>query len=362
MATLGKAESFFDRATGFERGSLAKAVIQTYRSYGTHDVLHVKGRVLQDRKIARAGASDSKWRTLALLLKRALSREISGATVTAIWNGREVSGSSDEEGYFHLEIDQAAADPTALWHEVDVRLDLPGDGSAPVRAIAHVLVPSASAAFAVISDIDDTVIRTDATSLYRMGRTILFENAHVRLPFEGVSAFYRELHCGVNPIFYVSSGPWNLYDVLEQIFEIRGIPPGPLFLQDWGIEPGKLITAQHDTHKREQIDTLVGTYALPFLLIGDSGQRDPEIYDAVARHYPGRVHVIYIRDVKGGARRAEVMEIAKTLLRDTGVEMLLVGETTAAASDAAARGFIASEGIPEVVEEKARDESAETSL
>lgn len=335
-----------------------RALIDPYRSYGTRRVLHVKGRALVNRGVKRAETSDSRLRTLVQTWRRIFSREIPGAEVEAEWRGHRAAGTTDREGYFHLRLEPVDARDADEWEEVEVRL-LRGD--APVaRAMAPVLLPRPDAELGIVSDIDDTVIRTDATTLFRMLRTVVFQNAHARLPFEGVAAFYRALHRGKNPIFYVSSGPWNLYDLLEHIFELRGIPPGPLFLQDWGIERGKLIVAPHDEHKLENIDTIVGTYPdLPFLLIGDSGQRDPEIYERVARHYPSRVRAIYIRDVTTRRRHDEVRHLGDELERETGVLLVLVPDTLSAARHAAERGWILPDSIPEIAGEKERDRSSE---
>ena len=163
-----------------------------------------------------------------------------------------------------------------------------------VTAVAHVLVPSPDAAFGVISDIDDTIVHTNATSLLGMARSII-RNAASRLPFEGVADLYRALHVERNPIFYVSSSPWNLYELLHDFMEINGIPHGPMFLQDWGIDESTLILASHTEHKLAQIQTLVDYYPeLKFVLIGDSGQHDPEIYlqrdPGASRTHPRRVH------------------------------------------------------------------------
>jgi phosphatidate phosphatase APP1 len=120
-----------------------------------------------------------------------------------------------------------------------------GRARARGRADPH---PPPSAQFGVISDIDDTVIRTDATRLLRMLKRTLLENARTRLPFEGVAEFYSGLHArrtvrALNPVFYVSSSPWNLYAVLTDFLEHQGIPLGPLMLRDWGIsERGVLPT------------------------------------------------------------------------------------------------------------------------
>jgi phosphatidate phosphatase APP1 len=203
-----------------------------------------------------------------------------------------------------------------------------------------VLVP-VGAQFGIISDLDDTVLRSSVTDLLRMVHIVLLSNAHTRLPFEGVSDFYRALQLGssgtgFNPIFYVSSSPWNLYDMLEDFLDVHGVPAGPLFLKDWS--PTTL--RDHDRHKIGVIRTLLTTYPdLPFVLIGDSGERDPEIYRQVVREYPGRVRAIYIRDVTTRERDDAVHAIGDEL-KDIGVEMLLTSDTVEAAEDAAEKGLI----------------------
>jgi phosphatidate phosphatase APP1 len=358
LRSLLRAERHTERWEPGRRPDPKTMMIQPYRSYGTANRLHVRGRVLHDRGLVRAGARDSRLRNLAQTWKRVFSAEVPGASVTAVYKGRRVDGTSDAEGYFHLVLEGVEAEGTHLWEQVEVSI-LGKNG--PIRAaLVPVLVPSDRAEFGIISDIDDTVIRTDATSLLRMLKTVLLENAHVRLPFEGVAAFYRALHRGMNPIFYVSSGPWNLYDLLVHVFEIRGIPEGPLFLQDWGLEEGKLITRPHDDHKKEQIENIVATYrSLPFVLIGDSGQRDPEIYAEVAKTYADRIRAIYIRDVAPGARNAAVAELSAEITRAHGIPTLLVPDTLAAARHAASTGLIREEDVPAVAEEKREDEQGE---
>lgn len=195
-------------------------------------------------------------------------------------------------------------------------------------------------------------------------RVTLLGNAYTRLPFEGVSAFYRALTFGTgpsadNPIFYVSSSPWNLYDLLQDFFHIEELPNGPLFLRDFGITPEQFIVGGHGSHKREAIDELLETHPeLPFLLIGDSGQEDPEIYAAVARDHPERILVVYIRDVTTEKRNHEVKAIAAEL-KETGVEMVLVKDSLEAARDAVGSGFISSEAIPKVAAARKRDQEAE---
>src|SRR5690606_15740831 len=137
-----------------------------------------------------------------------------------------------------------------------------------------------------------------------------------------------------------------------------GIPPGPLFLRDFGLNRDYLLAAGHRRHKRAQIEKLLETYPdLPFILIGDSGQRDPEIYAQVVRDFPGRVAAVYIRDVGLEIGKVRTLEFAR-LSAQHGVEMVLVADTEAAAIHAAEHGFIEEAALPDIRAEKAKDMEA----
>jgi phosphatidate phosphatase APP1 len=142
-------------------------------------------------------------------------------------------------------------------------------------------------------------------------------------------------------VFYVSSSPWNLYDLLDDFLALRGFPAGPLFLRDWGIRPREGGLRDHRTHKLATIRRLLEVYPqLPFLLIGDSGQSDPEIYAEVVRSFPGRVPAVYIRDVsRTPAREAAIAALARAVTA-AGSSLLLARDSYAVARDAAARGWI----------------------
>jgi phosphatidate phosphatase APP1 len=226
-----------------------------------------------------------------------------------------------------------------------------------------VLVPPSTAHFGIISDIDDTVVKTDVANVLSMARLVLLTNAHTRLPFDGVAAFYRALHGGtdgrnVNPIFYVSSSPWNFYDLLDEVMAVHGIPAGPLFLKDYGLSRRLLLSVGHREHKLKAIREILDAHPhLPFVLIGDSGQHDPEIYRNVVAEYPGRILTIYIRDVSQAGRDDELGVMADEVDAE-GAEMVLMSDTVTAARHALARGLIQASALPEIRGDKAADEAA----
>jgi phosphatidate phosphatase APP1 len=354
VVVAGRAlEEWFDQLRfGIKRrtGRVGPVEILPYRGYGTRDTLFLKGRVLELVGTAPPSAGDSRRRNLRNMARRFWSSEIPHARVRASHGGHELDAVADEEGFFDLRFGlEEPLKGSPDWYPVEIKLLWPqaGEGSG-ARARGSVLVP-AGARFGVISDLDDTVIRSSVTDLLKMARIVLLGNAHTRLPFEGVAGFYRALQLGpsgedFNPIFYVSSSPWNLYDVLEDFLDVHGVPAGPLFLKDWSAT----TLRDHDRHKLGVIRTLLATYPnLPFVLIGDSGERDPEIYRQIVYEHPGRIRAIYIRDVTTGKRDAAVHAIAGEL-KNVGVEMLLTADTVEAAEHAAKRGLISPNALPDL--------------
>ena len=338
-------EDWFD-AFRFEAkrryGLLGRFEVLPYRGHGTDRRLFLRGRVLEEIGISRSMHDDTVWENLRNMVRRFASDEIAGARVRATFGGSEADAVADAEGFFDISLDLTAPpDAAESWHAVELKLlhpDSPGGGT--VRSTGHVLVP-ARARFAVISDLDDTVVHSGATNVMKMVWIVVRHNAHTRLPFPGVSAFYEALRQGPedgleNPIFYVSSSPWNLYDLLEDFLDVHGLPAGPLFLKDWS--PTTL--GKHHDHKLGIIRTLLETYPdLPFVLIGDSGEKDPEIYRQAVAEHPGRIEVIYIRDVTSDERDAEVGKIAGEVAR-MGTTMVTVPDSSAAAEHAASIGLV----------------------
>ena len=340
--------------------------IEPYRGYGTPERLYLKGRVLRGSAPAAAGDRDHALLNLANMIQRFESDEVPGVRVVGRFEGGEWEAVTNEEGYFELWIEPSAPlDAGHLWREV--ALELPGREAregGPVRDTGLVLVPPPESRFGVVSDIDDTVIHTGATTPIRMARTVFLGNARTRAPFPGVAAFYRALQHGAgrtdfNPVFYVSSSPWNLYDLLTEFLTLQKIPLGPLMLRDWGISEKELLPTGHAGHKLAAIRRILELYPdLPFILLGDSGQEDPEIYHRVVHDYPSRILAVYIRNVSRAGARSEAIRALAEEVAHAGSTLLLADDTLAAADHAASRGWISADAVEEVREECVRDEAA----
>ena len=357
--TVYRVERRFDRmkhAIKDRLGWVEPVQILPYLGFGTKEILTLRGRVLEDKQIGGPKADDSWWRNLCNMYRRFDSDEIPDVRVKASYHDEVQETVTDEQGYFEVTFHPLTPpNPETLWHDVHVELlDEVVPGQTGVSATGQVLVPPVAAQFGVISDMDDTVLKTHATSLWRMAKLTFLRNARTRMPFEGVAAFYRALARGPeganqNPIFYVSSSAWNIYDLLVDFLDLNEIPAGPLLLRDLGIGKNNAQLLGHQ-HKLEKIERIVGTYPeLPFVLIGDSGQDDPKIYRQAVLDFPGRIAAIYIRDIVAG-HREEVEAIAEEV-KEAGVDMLLVSDTVVAAVHAAEKDLISPSDLPAIRKE-----------
>ena len=348
-------------------GSLGSAgtpcEIVAYRGYANESRALVHGRVLESPNFSAATANDSLWRNLINILKRVESDPVAGARVAVSAGGTQSEMVADNEGFFRGWIDLRSIPSEEPWREVELRLVAPLREHQPdVRAKAPLRLPEASATFGVISDLDDTVIQSRISNFLQAVRTVMLGNARTRLPFPGVAAFYQALQRGGdgsrhNPIFYVSSSPWNIYDIIADFMDLQNIPVGPILLRDWDIELSALSPNRLRGHKEPLIREILDLYpGLPFVLIGDNSQKDPEIYRSILDDYPGRILAIYIRNIEDHPERsASVKALAEEVL-SAGSTLVLADDSFAAATHAAEHGWITRESLPSVRQEEKADE------
>ena len=340
-------------------------MIMPYLGYGSADKFLFAGRVLEDEGFTPASSADRTWRNLVNMYRRFESDEVPGARIRARFQGIENEVTTDEEGYFSCEIEPVRRLGSNQWQQVQLELmDPPSPKKHPVRATARVLVPSPNVRFGIISDIDDTVISSNVGNKLKMILTVILSNEHTRKPFEGVAGLYRALQRGAsggeeNPIFYVSNSAWNLYTVLLEFLKLQKIPLGPLLLRDFGDH--LFFSTDPASHKKSNIKMILDSFPqLPFVLIGDSGERDPEIYRDVVKKYPDRIRAIYIRSINQHPSRLAAIDKLIEEVRPTVSQLVLTPDSEFAAAHAAAEGLISTGGLAAVRSEKKKDQTAPT--
>ncbi len=167
-----------------------------------------------------------------------------------------------------------------------------GDGRR-FEGVVHLIGPAGPS---VISDIDDTIKLSDVTD-----KRALIANTFLRefRAVPGMAAAYRRWAAAGAAFHYLSASPWQLYPALGRFMAREGFPPGSVHLKNFRLKDQSFfdLFAAPAAHKRPRIEALLATWpGRRFVLVGDGGEKDPEIYGAMARRHPGQVAHILIRD------------------------------------------------------------------
>lgn len=328
-------------------GDPPRVQIIAFDGYAAGESWVVRGRVMEDR-----GSGEDAERGLLVRAVAKLKRtEIPRARVRASHGGRSWETTTDEEGYFRFLLPGPAGPaPREGWVRVSLELlDAPVPVRGERRACELMRVPR-TATLGVLSDLDDTVVRSQSGDRLAMARRVLLHDGRERTAVEGAPELYRALRDGAsgedgNPFFYHSSASWDTYEHVHAFLEENGIPRGPMFLRRYSAES---LAARSDVDPKGEAarEVLDAFPALPFLLIGDGrgDDDDARVYLEVVRAYGDRILAVYLRRGDDPGLTARLEEVVRRI-RATGCEALLVGGSEEIAAHAAAQGWLRGEPL-----------------
>ncbi len=295
-------------------GKLDRVKIEPLYAFGNEETVFVKGRIVEAYKQSKPSARKNPLVNILGTIRRYAGSSVVGAKIAVTYQDVTQVVESDGEGIFEATFQNITLLITEKEHVI-FKLQ-PEEGLVPVKEISKVKVMRYPSDYplGIISDIDDTILISHATQIGKKFWLSISKNAYTRRPFPGVSELYKILSAsGRNPVFYVSSSDWSLNDLIKDFLNYRQIPSGPLLLKDLHINLRNILRSGggSHTHKGEKIQLLMSLYSeMKFVLIGDSGQHDPEIYASLIKRNPGRVLIVYIRQIKENddARRSKMVE------------------------------------------------------
>lgn len=160
----------------------------------------------------------------------------------------------------------------------------------------------------IISDVDDTIKHSNVPN-----RRDLFRNTFTRtfVPVTGMPELYRDCALAGAAFHFVSGSPWQLYEPLSEFMHAEGYPAGSFHLKRFRIRDSarKIRMSPQKAHKRAAIEPILAAFPQrKFVLIGDSGEQDPEIYASFLRERPQQIVGVFIRAVREETRQAERLQ------------------------------------------------------
>lgn len=213
---------------------------------------------------------------------------------------RELARRTSRDGHFRARLRLSQDDLAGLFPPGG-----PSDTWLPIRALTARAVDNgiigsihllAASGVSVISDIDDTLKHTGVARRSILTNTFLREFEVIG----GMPSLFRQWAAGGAAFHYVSSSPWQLYQPLKQLMDLEGYPAGSFHLKAVRFRDASLLKLflARRMGKRLAISSILKNFPhRRFVLVGDSGEKDPEIYGAMARKFPAQVTRIFIRNV-----------------------------------------------------------------
>lgn len=272
--------------------ALAAGYIPTvlpYTGYGSTESIRVLGRVLlaSQKPPFSAGNEAARsvrgWRSFT-------SVPVGHAEVTVDVDGRSFTVRADQGGVVDAELSVQLAPG---WHTAVLR----AGSSEPAEA--RIRVVSAETRIGIVSDVDDTVMVTALPRPFLAAWNTFVLNEHARTPTPGMAVLLERLtnRHPEAPVIYLSTGAWNVAPTLTRFLSRNLYPAGPLLLTDWGPTRERWFRSGVE-HKRTNLERLASEFPhVRWILIGDDGQHDEQIYADFCRHHPENVAAVAIRQL-----------------------------------------------------------------
>ena len=260
-----------------------RVTVVPYTGYGAPGWVRVLGRVLLGRldRRSRRPKKLRGWRSFSAL-------SVKDAPVVIEAGGRRHEARADRGGFIDAVIE---ADLAPGWQTVL----LSSPGAEPVEASVRIVDPGAR--FGIVSDIDDTVMVTALPRPLLAAWNTFVLDEHARASVPGMAVLYERLvnaHPGA-PVLYLSTGSWNVAPALTRFLSRHLYPPGPLLLTDWGPTNDRWFRSGQE-HKRATLLRLAEEFPdIRWLLVGDDGQHDQDLYAEFAAGHPENVAAVAIR-------------------------------------------------------------------
>lgn len=280
-----------------------KPSIKIYQGYGTPNKFFIIGHVYKNYVPVDFDRKSDIWNNFKTLYKLFNVDTLPNVNLCLEWRQLKFYTTSEFDGFFKFEVDIDNYDvPFNAWQDYTVNIHDPNHPD-PIVFSGQMFIP-AEDSISIISDIDDTIVKSYSTKTYKKLMELMRKNANERTTFDYMAEFLRTFQAHPSGVkynyFYVSSSEWNLYDYIKHVFYKNNIPDGILLLNSIKSlkEFYKTGYSGHEGKFFRIARLFISFPQMKFLLIGDNSQRDVQIYTAIAQKYPQQILGIFIRNIR----------------------------------------------------------------
>ncbi|MEN8137047.1 MAG: phosphatase domain-containing protein [Bacteroidota bacterium] len=305
-----------------------------FQGIRTADKIYFEGQILH---VSGSGniskPTDSIWRNLkrTFQLYTPVKIKKTNRVLEIILNNNKYLAHLDKYGYFNIDIEIGDTNIEKL-NEVKFFL---GNSQIYINrdiGLSSLLINNKEFETGVLSDIDDTIIVSHSTNKLKKTALVGLKNAYSRKIVTETKELFETLDSKGCQFFYVSNSETNLYLLIKWMLRINNLPNGPVFLKRIKNYKNIFRVRYHKEFEikyRHKIGRIINILELfptkKFILVGDSGQGDPEIYRLIASTYPNRIIAVLIRDITNSKRRETLIKYENEL-KKTGIPFLHYSE------------------------------------
>lgn len=277
--------------------------LDTHFCFGNSKHVLIEGRIIEKRvKAGAAKESDGIVKNLWNSLRQFFNDEEEGEAVYVSMPKGLYKTRTDEEGYFRFDL--KLRQPLKPGYQA-VKLNHKKN---KLQTECQLYVVPETITSGIISDFDDTVIVSDVTDKIKLLTNLFTKNYTQRKLVQGVVAFYKKELLKNNPdnlapLIFVTGSPRQIQEGIQKFLDFHHFPPRIIITKKLNGENSDPLLDQF-SYKTNKIEELFALFPqVKFLLVGDDGEKDPEIYQYIQENYPERVSEIWIRQVSEDVNR-----------------------------------------------------------
>jgi len=278
---------------------LAKSDIVVYNAYGnTHHII-IQGRMEKEKSYKKVNRDDSWFKNLFRRLREIEANEIKGKNIFATINQESFQTKGDSEGYFEFDIKTKKAIKSG-YKSIELQIQNNPD----IKRVKATII-GAKPLIGIISDFDDTLIISNVTNKIKLGINTMFKNYQQRKIVPGMVERFNKILAqnpknSPNALFVLSGSPQQLFKPINSFLNYYNFPKRVLILKKAHGDNKDPLTDQF-AYKTQKIKRLIKLYPnIKWVMFGDSGEKDLEVYRFIKSKYPNKIKEYYIRNIQSG--------------------------------------------------------------